>query len=540
MTAPRTRPWFAYRRSPDQDAPAPVRHPVVIVGGGMVGLTLALELIAEGLRPVVLERNDTVSEGSRSICQAKRSLEIWNRFGGVGDRIRARGVTWNTGKVFFRDSLLYEFNLLPEGGHQMPAFVNLQQYLVEELLVEQALLVGADVRWLHAGGEITQHGDHVSIDVATPEGSYSVECDWLVACDGASSGVRKQLGLAPAGEIFPDKFLITDVRMRVALPAERRFWFEPPFHSGQTALLHRQADDVWRIDLQLGHDADVQAERDPGRVTERVRKMLGPDIDFDLEWTSVYVFQCRTLDRYVHGRVIFAGDSAHQVSPFGARGGNAGVQDADNLAWKLARVIRGSAGRELLLSYESERLVGAREDILHSTRATDFMSPKTRASRAMRDAALALAGDDAMFRAVINSGRLSVPTRFDDSPLNTRDSEPFATRLASGSPAVDAPLKIDGEDGWLLDLLGGRFTLLVAGEGPAGLPDTMTAGGEPVALVRIGGAHCQDAEGLATARYDLRPGTCYLFRPDQYLAARRRAFNGAWLEGAVNTALARP
>ncbi len=540
MTGPNPRPRFAYRRRPDQDAPTPVRHPVAIVGGGMVGLTLALELIAEGVRPVVLERNDTVVEGSRSICQAKRSLEIWNRFGGVGDRIRARGVTWSTGKVFFRHELLYEFDLQPEGGHQMPAFVNLQQYLVEGLLVEQVLRAGAEIRWLHAAGAITRYDDHVAIEVTTPEGNYPLECDWLIACDGAGSGVRKQLGLTPAGEVFADKFLITDVRMQAPFPAERRFWFEPPFHPGQTALLHRQADDVWRIDLQLGHDADPVAERDPVRVTERVCKMLGPEIDFELEWTSVYVFQCRTLDRYVHGRVIFAGDSAHQVSPFGARGGNAGVQDADNLAWKLARVVRGSAGQALLASYQSERRAGAGEDILHSTRATNFMTPKTRASRAMRDAALALAREDPVYRPVINSGRLSVPAHFEDSPLNTPDTQPFATRLAPGSPAVDAPLTVDGDEGWLLPELGGSFTLLIAGEGPAGLPDSIVAAGESVRVVRIGGARCRDTEGLATARYDFRPGTCYLFRPDQYLAARCREFDGVWLERAVSTALARP
>lgn len=539
MTGFDPRPRFPYRRSADQDAPTPVRRPVVIVGGGMVGLTLALELIAEGITPVVLERNDTVSEGSRSICQAKRSLEIWNRFGGVGDRIRARGVTWNTGKVFFRDALLYEFNLLPEGGHRMPAFVNLQQYLVEELLIEELRRVGADIRWLHAAGAMTRFDDHVAIDVATPEGTYRLECDWLIACDGAGSGIRKQLGLTPEGEVFPDKFLITDVRMRAPFPAERRFWFEPPFHAGQTALLHRQADDVWRIDLQLGHDADVQRERDPARVTERVRRMLGPDLPFEVAWTSVYVFQCRTLDRYVYDRVIFAGDSAHQVSPFGARGGNAGVQDADNLAWKLARVVRGTAGAGLLDSYQVERIAGAREDILHSTRATDFMTPRTAASRAMRDAALLLAREDPKFRGVINSGRLSVPAHFPDSPLNTADPAAFATRLAPGSPAVDAPVRTADGPGWLLEQLGGRFVLLVADAGRTPLPESMTVGGERVDVVRIGPAGCRDTDNLVAARYDLAPGTCYLFRPDQYIAARTREFDRAWIEAAISNALGR-
>jgi len=531
---------FAYRRSLDQDASTPVRHPVVVVGGGLVGLTLALELVTEGIGVVVLERNDTVSEGSRSICQAKRSLEIWNRFDGLGDRIRARGVTWNTGKVFLRDQLLYQFDLQPEGGQQMPAFVNLQQYLVEELLIEELLRRGGEIRWRHAAASVSQADDHVALEVETPEGAYALEADWLVACDGAGSGVRKQVGLVPEGEVFADKFLITDVRMRPGFPAERRFWFEPPFHRGQTALLHRQADDVWRIDLQLDPGADVEREREPARVTRRVRAVLGEGVDFELEWVSVYVFQCRSLDRYLHGRVIFAGDAAHQVSPFGARGGNAGIQDANNLAWKLARVVRGSAGASLLASYEAERIVGNRVDILNSTRATDFMTPKTRATRALRDAVLELAIGDTRFRAMVNSGRLSVPARYPDSPLNTPDQENdgFSGGVELGSPAVDAPLRVDGRPAWLLSLLGGRFVLLVLGRGE-GLPETMSVAGEVVDVVRIDGERIVDPEGLARRRYDLRPGACRLFRPDQYLTARRSSFDAAWLDGAVRTAVGR-
>lgn len=517
----------------------PVRRQVVVVGGGMVGLTLALELLAEGIQPVVLERNDTLGLGSRSICQAKRTLEIWNRFGGVGDRIRDRGVTWNTGKVFLGDGLLYEFNLLPEGGHRMPAFVNLQQYLVEELLVAELVRRGADIRWQHAAGTLTSEDDHVSVEVGTPDGGYRLECEWLVACDGAGSGVRRQLGLTPEGEVFADKFLISDVRMQAPFPAERRFWFEPPFHAGQTALLHRQADDLWRIDLQLGSDVDVAVEKEPERVRARIARMLGPDIAFELVWTSIYVFQCRTLDRYVHGRVLVAGDAAHQMSPFGARGGNAGVQDADNLAWKLARVLRGTAGPALLDSYEAERVAGVRHDILHSSRATTFMTPATSSIRAMRDAALRLASEDPAFRGLINSGRLSTPSHYPGSPLNTADSDRFPPRLAPGSPAVDAPISRDNVPGWLLDQFGGRFVLLVAAGGIP-VPNSLAAAGERIDVMRIGAGGARDADGLVTSRYDLQPGTCYLIRPDQYVCARTRSFDPAWLERAVCTALGRP
>ena len=182
------------------------------------------------------------------------------------------------------------------------------------------------------------------LTVETPDGRYRLDADWVIAADGARSAVRDLLGLGFEGVTFEEKFLIADVCMAADFPTERRFWFDPPFHSGQSALMHRQPDNVWRIDLQLGPDADVAEEQRPERVLPRLKRALG-DRDFELEWVSIYRFNCRRLDRFVHGRVIFAGDSAHQVSPFGARGGNSGVQDAENLAWKLAAVLQGRAGR---------------------------------------------------------------------------------------------------------------------------------------------------------------------------------------------------
>ena len=336
-----------YAVAPIRDAGA--RHPIVVVGGGMVGLTVALDLARRGQRVVVLDDDDTVSTGSRAICISKRSLEIYARLG-IGQRLLHKGVTWNTGKVFFRDRLVYEFNLLPETGHEFPAFVNLQQYYLEQWLVEACAATGlVDLRWKHRVSGVESRNDCVILTVETPEQAYPLIADWLLACDGAHSAVRDALGLPFVGKVFRDRFLIADIVMHSDLPAERRFWFDPPFHAGGSALLHRQADDVWRLDFQLGSDADPDAERDPERVKARVYAMLGPEVPFEIEWVSVYTFRCRRLEKFRHGRIFFLGDAAHQVSPFGARGGNGGTQDADNLAWKLdagtvrcrARVVAG-------------------------------------------------------------------------------------------------------------------------------------------------------------------------------------------------------
>jgi 3-(3-hydroxy-phenyl)propionate hydroxylase len=518
---------FAYRRSPDQDAAGVRHHGVVIIGAGPVGLTLALDLARRGVQVLLLDDATRIGEGSRAICFAKRTLEIFDRFrpagnSSLGERMVAKGVTWSKGKVFLKDVPLYDFDLLPEGGHKMPAFINLQQYHVEQYLVEAVLAEPLiDLRWGNKVDTVTQITRHVRLTVETPDGTYGVECDWLVACDGSRSPTRAMMGLDFAGEMFDDQFLIADVKMAGAFPTERWFWFDPPFHGGQSALLHRQPDDVWRIDLQLGRDADAVHERRPEIVRPRIAAMLG-HADFSLEWVSVYRFQCRRLERFVHGRVIFAGDSAHQVSPFGARGANSGVQDADNLGWKLAAVVQGRSPPSLLESYDSERVEAADENILNSTRATDFIAPRSPGEIVLRDAALALARESAFGKRFVNSGRLSLPTSYYASPLSTPDAVPWAGGVAPGAPLVDAPLLQDGHLVWLSEIADGEGPWLLCigavddARQPGGLRSlTISPQGSASGLV--------DHEGLLAARYGFVPGDSCLLRADGHVAARFRS-----------------
>ena len=536
-------PHFPYRASPDQRTAKPVRHPVVIAGGGPVGLAVAIDLVGRGVPAVLLDEDDTVSSGSRSICWAKRTLEIYDRLG-CAEPMLARGVTWNLGKVFRGERLLYEFNLLPEGGHRFPAFINLQQNLAEEIFATHAASLanrGLDLRWKNRVTGVAVNPESVRLEIQTPDGPYALECDYLVAADGVRSTVRRALGLDFKGHVFEDRFLITDVRMEADDATERRFWFDPTFHAGRSALLHRQADNVWRVDLQLGPDADPEIEREPERVTARLRRMLGPDRRFEIEWVSLYTFQCRRLRRFRHGRVFFAGDSAHQVSPFGARGGNGGVQDADNLAWKLAAVLQGISPERLLDSYDAERIPAADENILHSTRATDFMTPRSPASVAFRDAALGLAERFPFARSFINSGRLSRPAILDNSPLGTPDSGTFASTMRPGSPSSDAPIThTHGEQNWLLRELQNGFSALYFGDDEAALSEIAEETGlpVPVAMRRIGRGALGDPTGVARERYDAQPGTLYLIRPDQHVAARWRTPDPHSFRAALGRALA--
>lgn len=509
---------FEYVRHPDQSRPRPAAHPVLIVGAGPVGLTLALDLKLRGLDCVLLDDSDRIGEGSRAICFAKRTLEIFDRLG-CADLMLEQGVRWSVGRVFQHEAELYRFDLLPEDGHRMPAFINLQQFVVEKCLIDRAVALGVDLRWKHKVVAISPGHAGAEITIETPDGPYRLDARFVVACDGSRSSLRSMLGLDFAGQQFDDQFLIADVRMSADFPVERWFWFDPPFHAGQSCLLHKQPGDIWRIDLQLSPDADAEHERRPEIVRPRIARMLGHD-RFTLEWISIYRFQCRRLTRFVHGPVIFAGDSAHQVSPFGARGANSGVQDADNLGWKLAATLEG-ASQALIASYDDERSQAADENILNSTRATDFIAPRTPVEKLFRNAALALARDTGFGKRMVNSGRLSLPTSYRDSPLSTPDKGTWATGPEPGASVPDAP----AGSGYLSQQLGQGFALL------GGADAVRTLAGSSLRVVGAG-----DGEVLLRQRFDLTPGASYLIRPDRHVAARFRNTTDAAVSAALKRA----
>jgi 3-(3-hydroxy-phenyl)propionate hydroxylase len=527
-----TQTQFGYRRHPDQDRAGTnvAVHAVVVVGAGPVGLSLAIALAQRGQSVVLLDDADRIGEGSRAICFSKRSLEFWDRLG-IGQRMVDKGVVWSVGKIFHGDSQLYQFNLLPEEGHKRPAFINLQQFYAEAYLVDRiGELPLIDLRWRNKVVGLEQRNDHVRLTIETPDGPYRLHAGFVVACDGARSSLRQMVGAEFAGHVFEDQFLIADVRMTAAFPTERWFWFDPPFHAGRSALLHKQPDDIWRIDLQLHPDADPVIEKRPENVRPRIARMLGHD-KFDFEWISLYKFQCRRMDKFLHGHVIFAGDAAHQVSPFGARGANSGLEDAENIAWKLDRVLRGTSPETLLESYHIERSAAADENIRESTRSTDFMAPASQQEARLRKAVLSLAKETEFGKRMVNGGRLSVPSVY-DTPLSTADGDAWRGGPPPGASMPDAPLADrSGQPMFLTEAFiskGTQFTLLKFGNGAAvGAP-------EGVEAIRIGGeGGFADAAGMASARYDAEPGTAYLLRPDGYVAARFRHLSRPALESAL-------
>ncbi len=542
-------PKYDYVRPPEQSGADKKRYPVVVVGAGPVGLAAAIELAQSGVPVVLLDDDDSVSVGSRGVCYAKRTLEVLDRLG-LGDVCMDKGVSWNVGRTFFSEQEVYNFNLLPQADHKRPGMINLQQYYLEEFEVKRAQeLPNLDLRFKNKVVSVKPQGDGATMQVETPDGVYTLETDWLVVADGARSSIRRMMNLDIEGKIFKDRFLIADVVMKADFPLERWFWFDPPFHPGQSVLLHRQADNVYRIDFQLGWDADPEEEKKPEKVMPRIKAMLGDEREFELEWVSVYTFQCRRMNAFTHGHVLFVGDAAHQVSPFGARGANSGIQDTDNLCWKLKLVLEGKAPPQLLDTYSEERVFAAEENLLNSTRSTDFITPKSKTSLTFRNAVLSLAREHAFARALVNSGRLSVPCFLTESRLNTPDDGSFVGDMVPGAAMDDAPVRVHGYEAWLLDQVGHQFKLLVYLADDAKLDAGLLAGIKAVtdgpmapevllvAAKADPAAHTlrvlQDHAGRFAERYDARPGTTYLIRPDQHVAARWRQFDAELIQRAI-------
>ena len=488
-------PVYAYRPPPEISQRAKRRYPVIVVGAGLAGLTAALELGTRGIETVLLDEDNTVGAqglSSRGICYAKRSLEIFDRFG-VAERIRAKGVTWNEGEVYRGAELLYRFDLQPESGQKFPAFVNLQQFYVEQYLVERLQRVASvELRWKNRVVALAQSDHGVSVQVETPDGRYEASARYLLAADGGHSRLRELVGAADEERSFyEDRWCIADVRMDAKEKPVRKAYLDGISTDGGAIWYHQMADGIWRTDWQISHLADPDAETTPERAAARLRKLVGADVRFELVWVGPWRFKKRLLKEFVHGRIAFLGDAAHEHSPFGARGGNSAIQDANNLAWKLALVLAGKAPAELLETYHAERHYAARDNTENATRSAIFIGPQTAGQRLVRDAILDLAQRAQWARRWVNVGRLSVATVYEASSLNTERGT-FRSALARpGAAAPDAPL---GE-GYFVDHLDGEFRTV---------------------LFRP-----QERREPLYSRYGVpTEGATYVFRPDGHVLAR--------------------
>jgi 3-(3-hydroxy-phenyl)propionate hydroxylase len=539
------------------------RHPVVVVGGGPVGLCTALGLAAHGVKVVLLEADESVCIGSRAICISRRSLEIIDRLGALDGFLKA-GLPWTGGRSYFRDVEVLRFSMPAGENEKLPPMINLAQYRIEQILLDRAeqLRDLIEIRWQTRVTGIETGASGSRLTAATPELSYGLEADWVVAADGGRSFVRETLGLALAGTSYEGRYVIVDIRLCSSRPTERLAYFDPPCNPGSTVLVHRQPDNVWRIDYQLRDGEDPEEAIKPENVMPRVESlldMMGERGAWNPIWIGIYKANALTLPRYRTGRVLFAGDAAHLMPIFGVRGANSGIDDADNLSWKLAFVLKGAASETLLDSYSAERVAAARENLQHGAKSTEFMAPPSFAFDLMRKAVLSLAGRHPEVRPLINP-RQSSSVAYVDSPLNAADGVPgHALGPAPGAVLSEGPVTVVAgaarTRGYITDLLRAAgepgFTALLFADAPEvsrellDLKDALHRRGVPFDIVPVVRrpvaesmmAHGWDHTGRLFPMYGADSGTLYLVRPDGHVLGRRHDARATWAAAAILRAL---
>ncbi|SIT41107.1 Monooxygenase FAD-binding [Paraburkholderia ribeironis] len=566
---------YAGKVPPLVDGRDPITKPVAIVGGGPVGMTLALALARQGVRSVLIEADDSVCTGSRAICISRRSLEIFKRLGVVDGFLR-EGLPWTGGRSFYRDTEVFRFTMHQDDDQSLPPMINIAQYQIEQLLLDEierrADLIEVCWQTRVTGIEQLPEGG-ATLALRTGDTPWQMRADWVVACDGGRSTIRDALGLKLTGTTYEGRYVIVDIELDSARPTERLAYFDPPSNPGSTVLVHKQPDNVWRIDYQLRDDEDPDAAVLPENVMPRVQSVLdsmGEAGPWSPIWITIYKANALTLERYRHGSVLFAGDAAHLVPIFGVRGANSGIDDADNLGWKLGCVINGIASPRLLDSYSDERVFAARENLSYGMKSTEFMAPPTFAFDLMRTAVLGLAQRHAAVRPLINP-RQTHAIAYVHSPLNeaaaeasaksdaanaAHEAHAFSRGPAPGAVLPECPLSRRTEDGasvdiHLTDLLEPCFTALRFGADAAQdrawqeLQDTLAAQRIPFKTVTL---HTRDAPcadrscatdptGRLHEMLDARPGTVYLIRPDGHVLARWRNGSAAAVQRALSATL---
>ncbi len=540
-------PEYPFHEPPEIAAGQASHQPIVIVGAGLAGLTLACALAQYGVPAVLLDEDNTVGvkgASSRGICYTQKSLEIFDRLG-VYERIAAKGIQWSVGRTFAGNDEVYSFDMRQSSAYNLsiqPPFINIQQFYIEGYLVEQVYaLGGVELRWKNRVTGFTQDDDGATLNITTPAGDYQLRADYVIDATGSHSPFRQWVGASVTAKKGDDRWCIADVRFNNKPPVERHTWIEAPFNENRAVWQHLMGDNVWRIDYQMAPDADPAYVSREDVVRERLSRQFGEDAGIEIVWVGPYAYRSECVDRMRHGRVFLMGDAAKVVSPFGARGGNTGISDADNLAWKLAAVMKGNASAELLESYHEERHEAAQQNVLVTNRTARFLRPGTPVEKLFRDAALSLAKQYLFARQFVNTGRMAVANPYSRS--SACDGTGGQSVQNVGFDWADSSR---GEVNDLLRWADGRLLVLLFGGASAKALDRLRSFAEtaPICCVQVlGPADSPGAREFVRDPKGHLQGACHVFghawalvRPDAYVAATGESVDAS-LVHAVGQAL---
>ncbi|OTG90901.1 monooxygenase [Acinetobacter sp. ANC 3813] len=541
-TEPRKSLYYNYQVYPyfhTAEADAADDQTVTVVGAGPIGMTVALLLAKQGVKVILLTAEQQLSEGSRALVYTKRSMEILQA-AGAAERIMTKALPWTHGNSIYKGQIAFRMASPTSVHDQFAPLNNLQQNWLEHFLLDSIQQQpNIEVRWGNKVSDHIQENDQVTLTIETSEGSYTHHAKWVVAADGGRSPIRERMKLRMQGASYEGRFVIADIRIKLDYPTERLAYFSPDWNPGNTILMHREPDSIWRFDYQLDPAISPEEALLPENLHKAVNdqlKMIGKDhLEWEMDWSTVYSARALTLDRYVHNRIIFAGDAAHLLPIFGVRGANTGFQDAQDIAWKLAGVVKGWASEKLLQSYSCDRVGAAREIIAEAGKSTRFMAPPTEGYRLLRDAVLSLSLEHEFVRPLYH-WRTSRPHAYTLSPLNSACDDNAKMNEITENGALIPNLKF-ADGSYLYDAISGKFTVLAIteqGQLPATLSAEITAlkvQGIPIQIIALAvdGQKSTEAEHtfsitpeIAAEQFFAQAGAVYLVRPEHHI-------NGRWM-----------